>query len=59
MVISGRDNIYLAEIEAAPLTLPGVRDCAVFGIPHEEFGETVRAYIEPAIAVGETGGISW
>jgi long-chain acyl-CoA synthetase len=27
--------------------LPGVRDCAVFGIPHEEFGETLCAYIEP------------
>jgi hypothetical protein len=31
----------------------------VFGIPHEEFGETVCAYIEPAIAVDETGSINW
>jgi long-chain acyl-CoA synthetase len=47
MVISGGVNIYPAEIEAVLLALPGVRDCAVFGIPHEEFGETVCACIEP------------
>jgi len=47
MVISGGVNVYPAEIEAALLVLPGVRDCAVFGIPHEEFGETLCAHIEP------------
>ncbi len=47
MVISGGVNIYPAEIEAALFALPGVRDCAVFGIPHEEFGEILCAYIEP------------
>jgi long-chain acyl-CoA synthetase len=46
MVISGGVNIYPAEIEAALLALPGVRDCAVFGIPDEEFGETLCACIE-------------
>src|SRR5213076_1902076 len=38
MVISGGVNIYPAEIEAALLALSGVRDCAVFGIPNEDFG---------------------
>jgi long-chain acyl-CoA synthetase len=47
MVISGGVNIYPAEIEAALLALSGVRDCAVFGIPHEEFGEELCAYVEP------------
>jgi long-chain acyl-CoA synthetase len=47
MVISGGVNIYPAEIEAALLQMPEVRDCAVFGIPHEEFGETLCAYVEP------------
>ena len=47
MVISGGVNIYPAEIEAALLAMPGVRDCAVFGIPDEEFGETLCAHIEP------------
>jgi long-chain acyl-CoA synthetase len=47
MVISGGVNIYPAEIEATLLALPGVRDCAVFGIPHAEFGEQLCAYVEP------------
>jgi long-chain acyl-CoA synthetase len=47
MVISGGVNIYPAEIEATLLLLSGVRDCAVFGVPHEEFGESVCAYVEP------------
>ncbi len=47
MVISGGVNIYPAEVEAALITMPGVRDCAVFGIPDPEFGETLCAYVEP------------
>jgi len=46
MVISGGVNIYPAEIEACLLTLPGVRDCAVFGIPDEGFGEALAAHVE-------------
>jgi long-chain acyl-CoA synthetase len=38
MIISGGVNIYPAEIESALIQMPGVRDCAVFGIPDEEFG---------------------
>lgn len=47
MVISGGVNIYPAEIEAAILDFPGVRDCAVFGIPDDEYGEAVAALVEP------------
>jgi long-chain acyl-CoA synthetase len=47
MIIAGGVNIYPAEIEAALLALPEVRDCAVFGIPHAEFGESVMAVVEP------------
>jgi long-chain acyl-CoA synthetase len=47
MVISGGVNIYPAEIEAALLAMPGVHDCAVFGIPDDEFGEKLCAYVEP------------
>jgi len=54
LVISGGVNIYPAEIEAALLTLPGVRDCAVFGIPDEEYGEAVCAWIEPDPAAALT-----
>ncbi|GHH42375.1 AMP-binding protein [Streptomyces candidus] len=47
MVISGGVNIYPAEIEAALLTLPGVLDCAVFGVPDPEFGERLHALVLP------------
>jgi long-chain acyl-CoA synthetase len=47
MVISGGVNIYPAEIENALIGMPGVRDCAVFGIPDAEFGERLCAYVEP------------
>ncbi len=46
MVISGGVNIYPAEIENTLISLAGVRDCAVFGIPDEEFGERLCAHIE-------------
>ena len=47
MIISGGANIYPAEIEAELHKLPGVADCAVFGIPDEEFGESVLAVVQP------------
>ena len=48
MIISGGVNIYPAEIEGVLIQMPGVRDCAVFGIPDEEFGEQICAHVEPA-----------
>ncbi|HTO56877.1 MAG TPA: acyl-CoA synthetase [Pseudomonadales bacterium] len=47
MVISGGVNIYPKEIETELYGLPGVFDCAVFGIPDEEFGEALAAVIQP------------
>jgi long-chain acyl-CoA synthetase len=46
MVISGGVNIYPAEIEAVLQMLPGVADCAVFGIPDAEFGEALAAAVQ-------------
>jgi long-chain acyl-CoA synthetase len=46
MVISGGVNIYPAEIEAVLIGMPGIHDCAVFGIPDDEFGESLCAYVE-------------
>jgi long-chain acyl-CoA synthetase len=40
-------NIYPAEIEGELLKMPGVADCAVFGIPDEEYGEAVCAVVQP------------
>ncbi len=51
MIISGGVNIYPAEIEGAFLTHPGVADAAVFGIPHADWGEEIKAVIEPAPGV--------
>jgi long-chain acyl-CoA synthetase len=47
MVISGGVNIYPAEIESVLHAMPGVKDCAVFGIPDAEFGEKLMAVVEP------------
>ena len=46
MVISGGVNIYPAEIEGALHSMSTIRDCAVFGIPDEEYGEALAAHIE-------------
>ncbi|NPC59327.1 AMP-binding protein [Caenimonas soli] len=48
MVISGGVNIYPAEVESVLITHPAVADCAVFGIPDEEYGERLHALIEPS-----------
>jgi long-chain acyl-CoA synthetase len=48
MIISGGVNIYPAEIESELACHPAVADCAVFGIPHEEWGEEIKAVVEPA-----------
>jgi long-chain acyl-CoA synthetase len=47
MIISGGVNIYPAEIEAVLALHPAVADVAVFGVPHEDWGESVMAVIEP------------
>jgi acyl-CoA synthetase (AMP-forming)/AMP-acid ligase II len=45
MIISGGMNIYPAEIEAAIEIHPDVLEVAVFGIPNEEWGESVHAVV--------------
>lgn len=45
MIISGGENVYSKEVEDALLKVEGVRDCAVIGVPHPEWGETVAAVI--------------
>jgi fatty-acyl-CoA synthase/long-chain acyl-CoA synthetase len=48
MIISGGMNIYPAEIEAALDASPDIYEVAVFGIPNEEWGESVHAAVVPA-----------
>jgi long-chain acyl-CoA synthetase len=45
MIISGGVNIYPAEIEGALHAHPAVEDCAVIGVPDEEYGENVKAMV--------------
>jgi long-chain acyl-CoA synthetase len=47
MIISGGVNIYPAEIEAHLHKMPQVADCAVFGIPDEDYGEAICAVVQP------------
>ena len=48
MIISGGENVYPAEVENALADHPAVADIAVIGVPHERWGETVKAVVVPA-----------
>ena len=47
MIISGGANIYPAEIEGEIIMHPQVADVAVFGIPDDDWGESVAAVVQP------------
>ena len=47
MIISGGVNIYPQEAENVLIEHPDVLDVAVFGVPSEEFGEEVKAVVQP------------
>ncbi len=47
MYISGGENVYPAEVEAALAELAEVGECAVVGVPNERWGEVGRAYVIP------------
>ncbi len=47
MIISGGVNIYPQEIENVIITHPRVVDVAVIGVPNDEFGEEVKAVVQP------------
>ncbi|MBB4684835.1 acyl-CoA synthetase [Amycolatopsis jiangsuensis] len=51
MIISGGVNIYPAEIEGELVMHPKVADIAVFGVPHEDWGEEIKAVVQPADGV--------
>jgi acyl-CoA synthetase (AMP-forming)/AMP-acid ligase II len=54
MIISGGVNIYPQECENLLATHPKVADCAVIGVPNEDFGEEVKAVVQP-VDLGEAG----
>jgi len=50
MFISGGENVYPAEVEAAIAALAGVADNAVIGVPDQQWGEVGCAYVVLAAA---------
>jgi long-chain acyl-CoA synthetase len=48
VIIRGGENVYSAEVEAALLEHPKVRDAAIVGLPHQDYGEEVAAVIQVA-----------
>ena len=55
MIISGGENVYSLEVENALAAHPAVSQCAVFGRPHEHWGEAVHAVVtlKPGAQAGE------
>lgn len=47
MIVSGGENVYCAEVENALHDHPAVLECAVFGVPHDRWGEAVHAVVVP------------
>ena len=45
MIVTGGFNVYCAEVEAAVMGLPDVQECAVIGVPHDLWGEAVKAVV--------------
>lgn len=45
MIISGGENVYSAEVESAVQMFPAVAECAVIGVPDEQWGERVHAIV--------------
>ncbi len=48
LILRGGANIYPAEVEAALIEHPAVRDAVVLGLPCEDYGARVHAIIQPA-----------
>lgn len=61
MIISGGENIYPSEVEAALGSCPAVRDVAVIGLPDEKWGERVHAVVvlHDGASISERELIGW
>lgn len=53
MIISGGVNIYPKEIEDLLLSYDGIFEVAVIGVPHPQWGETVKAVYATKIEIDE------
>jgi long-chain acyl-CoA synthetase len=57
LIISGGVNIYPAEIDAVLLQHRAVGDVATIGVPDDEWGEVVKAVVQPASGVEPTDAL--
>ncbi len=48
MIVSGGENIFPSEVEDVLTRHPGVAEVAVIGVPDEQFGQRLKAYVVPA-----------
>lgn len=58
LIITGGVNVYPAEVDAVLLTHPGVADAATIGVPNDEWGEEIRAVVEPKSPGGATPSLA-
>ncbi len=61
MIISGGENIYPIEVENVLAAHPAIADVAVIGVPHEAWGETVKAVVvlKPGVEATAEEIIEW
>jgi len=61
MIIRGGFNVYPREIEEVLMTHPAVSLAAVVGLPHDRYGEEVKAYVilKGEATISETELVAW
>ena len=61
LIIRGGYNVYPREVEEAMMQHPAVSMVAVIGVPHEQYGEEIKAYVvcKPDVEVTEDSLVEW
>jgi acyl-CoA synthetase (AMP-forming)/AMP-acid ligase II len=53
MIVSGGENVFPSEVEDLLAARPDVADCAVIGVPDDEFGQRLKAFVVPKSEVSD------